>query len=111
MTAGSERAAGSPSPLPQGEVGSRSDPGERLSLMSSALPSDVVADDGVEDGDELAHHRGEREFFRLSCAEQALIEGLENRVMAAWQRERPCREHCAPWRVRPKSCACHASFR
>src|SRR4051812_7359171 len=57
--------------------------GERLSWMSSALPSDVIANHCIEDGEELAHHCGERELFHLSGGDQALIESLENGVVAA----------------------------
>src|SRR5256885_14919236 len=51
--------------------------------MSSGLPSDVIANHSVEDGEELAHHSGERELFGFSGGEQALIEALENGVAAA----------------------------
>jgi hypothetical protein len=40
--------------------------GERLSLVSSALPFFVVLDHGVEDGEKLSHDSGEGEFLGLS---------------------------------------------
>src|SRR3954468_12288108 len=78
-----DRTAYSASPLPAGEVGSRSDPGERLSWLSSALPSGVVADHGVEDGEELAHHGREGELFGFSGGGQPLVERLEKGIVAA----------------------------
>src|SRR5947209_12483984 len=57
--------------------------GERLSWLSSALPSGVVADHGVEDGEELAHHGREGELFSFSGGGQPLVERLKKGIVAA----------------------------
>src|SRR4051794_18789259 len=69
-----------PLPVKRGEGGEQSEPGERLSWLSSALPSGVVADHGVEDGEELAHHGREGELFGFSGGGQPLVERLEGGI-------------------------------
>src|SRR5258705_8965397 len=58
-------------------------PPQRLCCLSSVLPWRLVPDHGVEDGEEFTGDRDEGDHFRLSCREEALIEGLQDRVVLA----------------------------
>src|SRR5215217_4437864 len=71
------------SPLPAcGERSSpRSGPGERLCCWSSVLPWSVVADDGVEDGEEFSGCCDEGDHLGLSGGDEAVAEGLEGWVV------------------------------
>src|SRR5664279_2369043 len=53
---------------------------QRLCLGSSDLPWLFVSEDGVEDGEELVGDRDCGGHFRLASGEQALEEGLEDRI-------------------------------
>src|SRR6266571_1842512 len=54
---------------------------ERLSCESRGKPGAPVAQDGVEDGEELAHGGGEGNFAGTPGGDQALIEGTDGRVV------------------------------
>ena len=62
--------------------------GERLSCLSSVLPWGSVSDDGVEDGQQFPHHRGERDPLGLPGFEQTLIEAPQDWVVLA------CHKRC-----------------
>src|SRR5215207_8920847 len=70
-------------PLPKGEVESRrwARAGERLCCWSSVLPWSVVADDGVEDGEEFSGCCDEGDHLGLSGGDEAVAEGLEGWVV------------------------------
>src|SRR5215207_6196195 len=73
----------SATPLPEGEVETarRRRPGERLCCWSSVLPWSVVADDGVEDGEEFSGCCDEGDHLGLSGGDEAVAEGLEGWVV------------------------------
>ena len=57
-------------------------PAERLCCGSRGLPWAVIAEDGVEDDQELAHAGGDGDFGRPAAPDQALVEGLQRRIAA-----------------------------
>src|SRR5688572_19198585 len=50
---------------------------DRRRGMAGLAPLAAIAQDGVEDGEELADAGGERELGRLATADEALVEGLD----------------------------------
>src|SRR5215204_3035394 len=66
----------SPSPRLRGEGW-----GEGLCCWSSVLPWSVVADDGVEDGEEFSGCCDEGDHLGLSGGDEAVAEGLEGWVV------------------------------
>src|SRR5690349_7573061 len=62
--------------------------GERLSLLSSALPWLFVPDDGVEDGEEFAHGCDDGDDFWFSGRDETVAEGLEGRIVTGCHQRR-----------------------
>src|SRR5215204_3354670 len=69
------------SPRPGERPTRRSRAGERLCCWSSVLPWSVVADDGVEDGEEFSGCCDEGDHLGLSGGDEAVAEGLEGWVV------------------------------
>jgi len=55
---------------------------ERLSWVSSGLPRPVIAEHGVEHGQELAHGGGQGDLPRMPGGAEALIERADAWVVA-----------------------------
>ena len=47
------------------------------------LPGALIAEHGVEDGEQLSHNGCERKFLGFAGSEEAPVKGLEYRVVAA----------------------------
>src|SRR6478609_11137109 len=56
---------------------------ERLSCRSSVLPWFVVPDDGVENGEQLAHGGNYGRLLGLAGFDQSVSEGLQRRIVTA----------------------------
>src|SRR5215211_5584507 len=54
----------------------------------TGIPSDVVADHGVQGGDDFAHHSHDGDLRFLSSGREAFVEGLERRIVAARRQSR-----------------------
>ncbi len=50
-------------------------------LLINETPRSFVAQHGIEDGQQLARHRDDRDEFRLAGGNQPLPEGLERRIV------------------------------
>src|ERR687891_706227 len=54
---------------------------ERLCCGSRGLPWSVIAEDGVEDNQELAHAGGDGDVGGSAAPDQALVEGVQRRMV------------------------------
>lgn len=65
-------------------------------LLINVTPRSFVTQHGIEDGQELACHRDDRDEFRLAGIDQPLLEGPQHRIgtrrdESAHEQRRP---HC-----------------
>src|SRR5258708_1448365 len=83
MSAGFEPAASSAAPLPWGEVGSHSDPGERLSEESSCIGvlGTRIACFCVEADEQFMGESNPDGHFVFSCGEQSFSESRKGLVV------------------------------
>jgi hypothetical protein len=49
----------------------------------SDIPGSIVANHGVQGGDDLPHHSDDGDLRFLSSGREAFVEGLERRIVAA----------------------------